>query len=64
MAEGPGKLCGTIKLDGNHVWNGFRTIEDLASSLESYISDWQIALIHIMKSSVWLDYFEPQIKTQ
>lgn len=39
MARSPGKLCKTIEPDGDYVWNGSKTIEDLAGSLESQISD-------------------------
>ena len=46
MAEGSGKLRKTIKPDGDHVWNGFGMIEDLAGSFESQIDDWQTALIN------------------
>ena len=41
MAGGPSKLRGTTKPDDDHVWNGSGIIEDLASSLESQVDDWQ-----------------------
>ena len=41
MAEGPGELRGTIKPDGNHVWNSSRMIQDSTGSLESQIDDWR-----------------------
>ena len=41
MAGGLGKLRRMIESDGDNVWNGFGTIEDLAGSLESQISDRQ-----------------------
>ena len=40
------KLRGTIKPNGDHVWNSFGTIEDLKNSFESQIGDWRIALIY------------------
>ena len=46
MTGGPSELHGTIEPDGDHVWNGFGMIEDLAGSLESQIGDWRIVLIH------------------
>ena len=46
MARGPGKLHKIIKPNGDHFWNGFRTIEELAGSLEPQIGDWQTALIY------------------
>ena len=46
MIGGPGELCWMIKPDGDHVWNGSRTIEDSAGSLESQIEDWRTTLIH------------------
>ena len=36
-----GKLCGNIKSDGDHTWNGFGTIEGLVGYLEFQIGDWQ-----------------------
>ena len=39
MAGGPGKLCGTTKPDGNHVWNGSGTIKGLVVYLEFQIDD-------------------------
>ena len=35
MAVGAGKLHGTTKTNGNHVWNGSETIEGLVIYLES-----------------------------
>ena len=46
MAGGLGESHGTIKPDGDHIWNSSRTIEDLAGILESQIDDWRTALIH------------------
>ena len=46
MTGGLGELRGTIKLDGDYIWNGFGIIEDSADSLESQIDDWQTALIN------------------
>ena len=46
MAGGPGELCGTIKPDGDDVWNGSGIIEDSAGSLESQIGDRRTALNH------------------
>ena len=46
MARGCGKLCGTIKPDNDHVWNGFGIIEDLVGSFEPQIDDQQTALIY------------------
>ena len=46
MARDPGELRGTIKPDGDHVWNDSGTIEDLTGSLEFQINDRQTALIN------------------
>ena len=46
MTGGPGELRGTIKPDGDHVWNGSGTIDNSAGSLESQIDDRQTALIN------------------
>ena len=35
MAEGSGELRGMTKLDGDYVWNGFRTIEGSVIYLET-----------------------------
>ena len=40
MAEGPGELCKTTKLDGDHVWNGSRAIGSSVVYLELQIGDW------------------------
>ena len=44
MAGGPDKLCGMIKPDYNHVWNGSGTIEGSVVYFESQIDDWQTTL--------------------
>ena len=46
MARGPGKLCGMIEPNSDHVWNSSGMIEDSASSFESQIGDWRTALIY------------------
>ena len=44
MTGGPGKLRGTTKHDGDHVWNGFGTIEGSVVYLEPQIDDRLISL--------------------
>ena len=44
MAEGPGKLHGITKPDGNHVSNSFETIEGSIVYLEFQIGDQQTNL--------------------
>ena len=39
MAGTSGKLCGTTKPDGEHVWNGSETIEGLVVYFEIQIGD-------------------------
>ena len=39
MAEGPGELRGTTKLDGDHVWNGSGAIGSSVVYLELQIGD-------------------------
>ena len=46
MTGGPDELRGTIKPDGDHIWNGSGTTEDLADSLESQIDDRRTVLIN------------------
>ena len=41
-----GKLCKTIKLDDDHIWDNSGTIEDSIDKLESQIDNWQITLIY------------------
>ena len=40
MAGGPGKLRGTTKPDGDHVWNGSEAIGSLVVYFELQIGDW------------------------
>ena len=39
MAGSPGKLRRTTKPDGDHIWNGSRTIEGLVVYFETQIGD-------------------------
>ena len=44
MAGSLGELRKITKPNGDHIWNGFGTIEGLAGSFESQISDQQTNL--------------------
>ena len=59
MAGGSGELHGTIKPDGNHVWNSSEIIEDSAEALRP---KWELNKVRLSwdltESLAWLDCLE------